>query len=377
MSQRRVNETSLTATADALRAKLGTSDPIPWVEGEGFKEAVESIQTDSGGADVSGVTATETEVLEGAIFVDAHGEYKEGTIHRNGDTSATFDGIETKSVEIPAGYTTGGTVALDGTIDNAVEAAKTSIANKGVEVPTDTDVRGLAGLIDSIPEATEPNLGEKVITENGSYSASDEGLDGYSKVEVNVPESPGGGGGSGGGSTTIAVENVINLHTEVEVESAVIPNLISPDMRTWSKNSPAMNAFHSIEYDEPSKSNHCLYNGVGMFEFIGVPMTLEAGKRYTFSIDYYSPYTLTGDYAEPYAPYIGFFPEGVLATNADSYSENYAVTQLALSVASYTTYSVTYTPSSTVNGCVAFGMGSTTDGVLVELYIKNAKLLQR
>lgn len=150
MSQRRVNETSLTATADALRAKLGTSDPITWVENEGFKEAVESIQTDSGGADVSGVTATETEVLENAIFVDAHGEYKEGTIPRNGDTSATFDGIETKSVEIPAGYTTGGKVELDGTIDNAVEAAKTSLANKGVEVPTDTDVRGLAGLIDGI-----------------------------------------------------------------------------------------------------------------------------------------------------------------------------------------------------------------------------------
>lgn len=128
MSQRRVNETSLTATADALRAKLGTSDPIPWVENEGFKEAVESIQTDSGGADVSGVTATETEVLENAIFVDAHGEYKEGTIPRNGDTSATFDGIETKSVEIPAGFTTGGTVALDGTIDGHVDAQATLIA---------------------------------------------------------------------------------------------------------------------------------------------------------------------------------------------------------------------------------------------------------
>lgn len=162
MSQRRVNETSLTATADALRAKLGTSDPITWVENQGFKAAVESIQTDSGGADVSGVTATETEVLENAIFVDAHGEYKEGTIPRNGDTSATFDGIETKSVDIPAGYTTGGKVELDGTIDNAVEAAKTSLANKGVDVPTDTDVRGLAGLIDGISPGTAAPSAENV-----------------------------------------------------------------------------------------------------------------------------------------------------------------------------------------------------------------------
>lgn len=50
MSQRRVNESSLTATADALRAKLGTSDPITWVENEGFKAAVEDIQTGGGTA---------------------------------------------------------------------------------------------------------------------------------------------------------------------------------------------------------------------------------------------------------------------------------------------------------------------------------------
>lgn len=52
MSQRRVNETSLTATADAIRAKLGTSDPITWVENEGFKAAVESIE--AGGGEITG-----------------------------------------------------------------------------------------------------------------------------------------------------------------------------------------------------------------------------------------------------------------------------------------------------------------------------------
>ena len=45
MAQRRVNEASLTATADALRAKLGTSDPITWEVDQGFKTAVESIQS--------------------------------------------------------------------------------------------------------------------------------------------------------------------------------------------------------------------------------------------------------------------------------------------------------------------------------------------
>lgn len=49
MSQRRVNESSLIATADAIRAKAGTTDLITWVEGEGFKAAVEAIQAGGGG----------------------------------------------------------------------------------------------------------------------------------------------------------------------------------------------------------------------------------------------------------------------------------------------------------------------------------------
>lgn len=66
MSQRRVNETSLTATADALRAKLGTSDPITWEVDQGFKEAVESIPTDAGGGSSGPFAAVS--VKEGADY---------------------------------------------------------------------------------------------------------------------------------------------------------------------------------------------------------------------------------------------------------------------------------------------------------------------
>lgn len=94
---------------------------------DGYDEVVVNIP-ESGGTDVSGVTATPDDVLEGAVFVNSQGEEETGTIPRNGDTSATFDGIEVKSVEIPAGYTTGGTVALDGTIDGHVDDQATLIA---------------------------------------------------------------------------------------------------------------------------------------------------------------------------------------------------------------------------------------------------------
>lgn len=130
-------------TIEGGKLKMTTTAPADAIYRAGAKTEVRT------NADALGI-ATPDMVLEDATFTSKDGIGQEGTIPRNGDTSATFDGIAVKSVEIPAGYTTGGTVALDGTIDNAVEAAKTSIANKGVEVPTDTDVRGLAGLIDSI-----------------------------------------------------------------------------------------------------------------------------------------------------------------------------------------------------------------------------------
>lgn len=73
-----------------------------------------------------------------------------GGIPNNGSVSQTIDGINTKSVTIPAGYTSGGTVSMDGTVDNAVTAALSALTEKGVEVPEGTNVTGLAALIAAI-----------------------------------------------------------------------------------------------------------------------------------------------------------------------------------------------------------------------------------
>lgn len=73
-----------------------------------------------------------------------------GGIPNNGSVSQTMDGINTKSVSIPAGYTSGGTVGLDNSIDSAVSAAIAALTEKGVEVPDGTKVDGLAALITAI-----------------------------------------------------------------------------------------------------------------------------------------------------------------------------------------------------------------------------------
>lgn len=68
---------------------------------------------------------TAEDLMENKELLDGQGEKIIGTMPDNGSISATFDGIDTKSYVIPEGYTSGGTVSLDNTIDNeaATQAA--------------------------------------------------------------------------------------------------------------------------------------------------------------------------------------------------------------------------------------------------------------
>lgn len=74
-------------------------------------------------ADVTGVTATEADVLATKTFVTASGTKVAGTMVNNGAVSATIDGLTTGSYTIPAGYHDGkGTVSLTDDIANALAA---------------------------------------------------------------------------------------------------------------------------------------------------------------------------------------------------------------------------------------------------------------
>lgn len=72
--------------------------------------------------DVSGVTAEAANVLDGKYFVTSAGVKTEGSMPNNGATGGTIDGLSVTSMSIPAGYTSGGTVSLDSTIEEALAA---------------------------------------------------------------------------------------------------------------------------------------------------------------------------------------------------------------------------------------------------------------
>ena len=72
--------------------------------------------------DVSAVTASGADVLTGKVFVNAAGEAVAGAMPNNGVLTQTIDGLTASSVTIPAGYVSGGTVSLSGSIEEALAA---------------------------------------------------------------------------------------------------------------------------------------------------------------------------------------------------------------------------------------------------------------
>ena len=72
--------------------------------------------------DVTPVTAAAADVLTGKTIVSAAGEPVAGSMANNGAISKEIDGISTLSAQIPAGYTSGGTVTLTGDIEAALAA---------------------------------------------------------------------------------------------------------------------------------------------------------------------------------------------------------------------------------------------------------------
>ncbi len=150
------------------------------------------------------------------------------------------------------------------------------------------------------------------------------------------------------------------------------------DMTKWIKNGSAMQAYQNIAYNSNSTENKCTYVGVGNFEAIYFSKALSSGKTYTLSFDYYCPTNIVGDYATPYAPYIGFFPiNNCIERSDNAYSNAYAKTTLPTgTMTDYESFQCNYTPSSDVAVYIGFCTGCISDGVETEIYLKNIELTE-
>lgn len=67
--------------------------------------------------DLTSDTVTSDKLLAGMTAHDASGNLITGTMPDNGSISEIIDGVNTKTVVIPAGYTSGGTITVDDTVE--------------------------------------------------------------------------------------------------------------------------------------------------------------------------------------------------------------------------------------------------------------------
>lgn len=109
---------------------------------ERILEAANALPEAGGGIELPELTneGTVSDLLENKQFIDQDGNIVTGSMPNNGAISDTMDGINTKSISIPAGYTSGGSVTLDDTIDNEVDEQTDLIAQ-------------IRSAVDGLPEA--------------------------------------------------------------------------------------------------------------------------------------------------------------------------------------------------------------------------------
>ena len=74
MAKYSIDSATLASIGDAIRAKEGSTGVIPVSD---IPSRIAAIQT---GADVSGVTAVEADVVAGVVFVDSSGAQRTGTL---------------------------------------------------------------------------------------------------------------------------------------------------------------------------------------------------------------------------------------------------------------------------------------------------------
>lgn len=136
-----------------------------------------------------------SDMLSGKQLIDGEGNIVEGTMPNNGEITTTMDGIETKTVNIPEGYTSGGTVSLTDDIDNEV-ATQVDLIAQISEV-----LAGKAGGITPV--------GTLNITENGAYDVTS-----YASAMVEVAAS--------GSSVETFTLQVINNSFDCDVDIHVL-----------------------------------------------------------------------------------------------------------------------------------------------------------
>lgn len=127
-----------------------------------------------------------SDLLYGKQLIDESLNIVTGTMPNNGAVNETMDGIDVKSITIPAGYTSGGMVSLDGTIDGIADdqaglIAQIQTALEGKAAGGDGGTEGGVCTVTFVTERSGSVDAEFMLYHNGAEWTR---LD-YGEVEMN------------------------------------------------------------------------------------------------------------------------------------------------------------------------------------------------
>lgn len=147
--------------------------------------AVNNLPEASNGVELPELTneGSAENLLSGKQLIDGEGKKVTGTMPNNGTVTQTFDGLNTSSVTIPAGYTSGGTIGLDNTISNEANEQSSLIDQIIATANSLPNVEGGNN-------TTEIKLQNKTVTptKNSQIITADTNYDGLDTVTVNGDE---------------------------------------------------------------------------------------------------------------------------------------------------------------------------------------------
>jgi hypothetical protein len=172
-----------------LNTNLGTIDAEVSNQAGLIDEITELVNSLPEGAQLPPITdgAVAADILAGKEAVDGDGAKIIGTMPNNGAINETMDGTLVKSITIPKGYTDGGTVALDDSIDAELNEQASIIAQirevaSTLPLPLDTsDATATAAEI--LKDKTAYVGGQKITGKMPALEKVFPGLNGVGKLE--------------------------------------------------------------------------------------------------------------------------------------------------------------------------------------------------
>lgn len=299
-------DTALSATADAIRSKTGSNDPIIWNSETGFKASIESMEVGGGGNAESDIEwesimpATDITFVDGGEYIPFENVYplilgatykvKWGNDEYTSVAVQTvFEGMDCIAI--------GNVGALDGNPDETPFVIGYIPSANGFGIMRMDGTDGTHNVAIYKAKSFGAVIHPLEITKNGKYTVP-EGVDGYSPISVNVSSGSADLGGletatltfmSEDGTQTLGTRPIIKGDTAGDpVETGLFEEPTKGETRWqkftyggWSNEPNATVNAEELSDINDDKTVYCAYKATNQLQEITVTTTDDGNGNFT------------------------------------------------------------------------------------------------